>query len=112
LDLVGSGEPSFSGYVNFQSESLRDVQDIEMVQYQGMERLSQNLPAHLPQKLVEQSAPKSDGCFEHSLVHKPLPRSLKVNNLWDFDMVFCTTTFILPSMFCLYLKFFTSLIII
>jgi hypothetical protein len=88
------------------------VQGIEMVQYQGMDRLSQNLLAHLPQILVEQSAPKSDGCFEHSLAQKPLPRSLKVNNLWDFDMVFCTTTFILPSMFSLYLKFFTSPIII
>jgi hypothetical protein len=99
LDLVGPREPRFSDYVNFQSDPLRDtcahVQDIEMVQYQGMDKLSQNLPAHLPQILVEQSAPKSDGCFEHSLAHKPLPGSLKVNNLWDFDMVFCTTSFIL-----------------
>jgi len=102
--------------VNFQSEPLQDacvhVQDIEMVQYQGMERLRPKLPAHLPQILMEQSAPKSDGCFERSLAHKPSPRSLKVNNLWDFDMVFCTTTFMLPSMFSLYLKYFTSPIII
>jgi hypothetical protein len=95
LDLVGSREPSFSNYVNFQSEPLQeacaDVQGIEMVQYEGMNRLSQNPPAHLPQILVEQSAPKSAGCFEHSLAHKPLPRYLKMQEgaQWWVDLFGC-----------------------
>ncbi|KAH8938600.1 hypothetical protein BDL97_16G092400 [Sphagnum fallax] len=95
LDLVGPREPRFSDYVNFQSDPLQDtcahVQDIEMVQYQGMDKLSQNLHAHLPQILVEQSAPKSDGCFEHSLAHKPLPGSLKMQEgaRWWVDLFGC-----------------------
>ncbi|CAM6015378.1 unnamed protein product [Sphagnum balticum] len=94
LDLVSSREPSFSDYVNFQSEPLREacaVQGIEMIQYQGMDRLSQKLPAHLPQIPVEQSAPKSDGCFEHSLAHKPSPRSFKMQEgtRWWVDLFGC-----------------------
>ncbi|KAH9538191.1 hypothetical protein CY35_16G093900 [Sphagnum magellanicum] len=95
LDLVDSREPRFSDYVNFQSEPLQDacvhVQDIEMVQYQGMERLRPNPPAHLPQILMEQSAPKSYGCFERSLAHKPSPKSLKMQEgaQWWVDLFGC-----------------------